>query len=381
MTSKERMAAAMSGGRPDRVPVMCQMSIGHMLLQTGASPLRFWHDAGEFVDGLLALRDMYRFDGVLVSLHGHDPGWERGVAAASRGPGGEERVRWRNGDETVFPPDDLPIELPAVKPSRPAFEGFDPSSLPERIGHIPVSQGLRFALDPDHLYDAVAQAVARAGRDFSIHGEVTSPLDYVLDLFGFEQTLLGFMDDPGRAKAVLDRFSAAVVLLAEGLAAAGVDAVKISSPFAGAGFLSTAAYRAFVLPFESRIARAIEARGVRAYLHTCGDINDRLELMAEGGVSGIECLDPPPLGRVDLAEAKRRIGGRVFIKGNIDPVNVLLGADRRAVVADAERRLAAGRPGGRFILSTACSIAPRTPRANVAALAETAERLGPYADG
>jgi hypothetical protein len=375
------MAAAMSGGRPDRVPVMCQMSIGHMLLQTGASPLRFWHGAGEFVDGLLALRELYRFDGVLVSLHGHDPDWERRVSSVSRGPGGEERVRWANGDETVFPPDDLPLARPAVRAPRPSFGSFDPGSLPERIGHIPVSQGLRFALDPDHLFDAVRQAVARAGRDFSVHGEVTSPLDYLLDLFGFEPALLGFMDDPGRAKAVLDRFAAGVVLLAEGLAAAGVDAVKISSPFAGAGFLSTAAYRDFVLPFESRIARAVEARGVRAYLHTCGDIDDRLELMAESGASGIECLDPPPLGRVDLAEAKRRIGGRVFIKGNIDPVHVLLAADREAVMADAERRLAAGRPGGRYILSTACSIAPRTPRANVAALAETAERLGTYAAG
>ena len=74
MTSKERLAAAMSGGLPDRVPVMCQMSIGHMLLQTGIPPLRFWHAAGDFVDGLLALRALYRFDGILVSLHGHEPG-------------------------------------------------------------------------------------------------------------------------------------------------------------------------------------------------------------------------------------------------------------------------------------------------------------------
>ena len=42
MTSKERMAAAMSGGRPDRVPVMCQMSIGHMLLRSAVPPSRLW---------------------------------------------------------------------------------------------------------------------------------------------------------------------------------------------------------------------------------------------------------------------------------------------------------------------------------------------------
>lgn len=375
MTSKERLSAAMTGGRADRVPVMCQMSVGHMLLQTGVSPLRFWHDAGEFVEALLALRSLYRFDGILVSLHGHDPAWEVRVASVSTGPEGE-RVRWKNGDEMFFPPDDLPLARQAAATPPPAFASFDPAALPSRISYIPVSQGLRFRLDPEHPFDAVHAAVARAGGAYSVHGEVTSPLDYILDLFGFEQTMLGFVDDPGLAAAVLERFTEGIIAVAQGLAAAGVDAIKLSSPFAGAGFLSAAFYRTFVMPYERRIVQAIEARGVRSYLHTCGDIHDRLELMADTGTSGLECLDPPPLGRVDLAEAKRRVGGRLFIKGNIDPVHVLLAGDRAEVEADAARRLAIGRPGGRFILSTACSIAPRTPRENVAVLAEVAEGSG-----
>ncbi len=48
MLPKERMQKAMSREKPDRVPVMCQMSIGHMLLQTGFSPLEFWHSVELF---------------------------------------------------------------------------------------------------------------------------------------------------------------------------------------------------------------------------------------------------------------------------------------------------------------------------------------------
>ncbi len=367
----------MTGGRPDRVPVMCQMSVGHMLLQSGVRPAAFWHDAGAFADVLLAMRERYAFDGILVSLHGHRPGWERLVAGARRGPDGET-VRWRSGGSTFFPPDDLPVDRPDGAPGPPEFARFDPASLPGRIAYIPVSQGLRFALDPDRLFDAVSMVLGRAGQERSVHGEVTSPLDYYLDLFGFEPAMIGCLEDPGRARAVLGRFTDGLVELAEGLAATGVDAVKISSPFAGAGFLSRPFYRRFVLPFESRIARAIEARGARAYLHTCGDVHDRLELMADSGASGIECLDPPPLGRVELADAKARVGGRVFIKGNIDPVHVLLAGDEEAVRADARRRIAVGKPGGRYILSSACSIAPRTPAANVAVLSEIAEACGAY---
>lgn len=95
--------------------------------------------------------------------------------------------------------------------------------------------------------------------------------------------------------------------------------------------------------------------------------------MADSGASGIECLDPPPLGRTDLADAKRRVGRKIFIKGNIDPVHTLLEGDPESVRQDALRRLAIGEPGGGYILSTACSIAPRTPPRNIRVLREAAE--------
>ena len=377
MNSRERMALAMQLQKPDRVPVMCQLALGHYFLNTGYAPHEIWFDSEAFAEALVMLQRRYRFDGILVSLHGHAPDWERRIAGFYRELDGE-RIRWKSGDSTFFPGDDLPVFRPAQSAAPPDFSGFDPSFLPPRVGYIPVSQGLRFALDPEHLYDAVVGVVGRAGRDFSVHGEVTSPLDYYLDLFGFEQAMVGLLEDPGRAAAILDRFTDGIVAIAEGLAASGVDAVKISSPFAGAGFLSTAFYRTFVLPNESRIARAAEALGVRAYIHTCGDIHDRLELMAASGASGIECLDPPPLGRVDLEDAKARVGSRIFIKGNVDPVYVLLAGDPVSVRADARRRLAAGKPGGRYILSSACSIAPRTPEENVRVLAEVAAADGVY---
>jgi hypothetical protein len=367
----------MTGGRPDRVPVMCQMSVGHMLIQSGVPPAEFWHDAPTFVEVLLAMRGLYGFDGVLVSLHGHRPDWRHLGRDHGQGPDGE-RVRWRGGGTTLFPPDDLPVFVPDGPPARPEFRRFDPASLPDRVGYIPVSQGLRFDLDPEHLFDAVDMIVGRAGLERSVHGELTSPLDYFLDLFGFEQAMVGCLEDPARAKAVLGRFTDGIVRLAEGLAGTGVDAVKISSPFAGAGFLSKAFYKEFVLPFEGRIVAALEGRGVRSYIHTCGDIHDRLELMADSGTSGIECLDPPPLGRVDLADAKARVGGRIFIKGNVDPVHTLLAGDMERIRSDAQLRIAVGKPGGRYILSTACSIAPRTPPENVALLREAVEAWGAY---
>jgi len=375
MTSKERMAAAMRLGVPERVPVMCQMSIGHMLLQTGFSPVEFWLSRERFAEGLLMMRRQYAFDGILVSLHGHGPDWERGILRIAR-EADREIVHWKDGGRTVFPNDDLPMHYPAEERIPPAIETFDPESVPARLDFIPVSQGLRFGIDPEYPYDIFRDVLAGAGETFSIHGEVTSPFDYFLDLFGFSGAFLALAEEPARSKAVLERLTEGVVRIAEDQAKLELDAIKISSPYAGAGFISPRFYREFVLPCEKPIARACRDLGVPVYLHTCGAIHDRLEMMTEAGISGIECLDPPPLGNVELADAKVRIGGTVFIKGNIDPVHTLWTGPPERIEADARQRLAVGGQGGGFILSTACSIAPRTPRGHVEILAPLAAESG-----
>ena len=39
MTPRERMAVAMRHGVPDRVPVMCQLALGHYFLNAGLDPV------------------------------------------------------------------------------------------------------------------------------------------------------------------------------------------------------------------------------------------------------------------------------------------------------------------------------------------------------
>jgi uroporphyrinogen decarboxylase len=96
------------------------------------------------------------------------------------------------------------------------------------------------------------------------------------------------------------------------------------------------------------------------------------------GTDGIDTLDPPPLGNVELEEAKALLGESAFIKGNIDPVNTLLNGSPNDVAQDAKNRLAIGKPRGGYILSTACSVAPKTPPENIETLYETVLTHGSY---
>jgi len=142
----------------------------------------------------------------------------------------------------------------------------------------------------------------------------------------------------------------------------------------GNGFLSRGMYREFVLPYETELIRRVHkaAPGVPVYTHTCGAIGDRLELIEESGADGIECLDPPPLGDVELTDAVARVGERLFIKGNVDSVNTLLFKRPDAIRRDVEAVCRAGMEACGFVLSTACSIAPGVPEEHVRIIAEVA---------
>ncbi len=229
---------------------------------------------------------------------------------------------------------------------------------------------------PDYLFRTIELVMAEAGKELSVHSEIFSPFTQLMELFGYQEALMYLIDEPERCEAILAAYTQGAADLGAEQARRGVDAVLISSAFAGAGFISPRQYDRFVLPFEAEVVRRIHAAGVPVYTHTCGDIGDRLERMVQTGIDGIDTLDPPPLGSVDLADAKRRVGSRVFFKGNIDAVNTLLKKSRAEVRADALARLKVGSPGGGYILSSACSASPRVPPENLTVLVEASKAFG-----
>ncbi|MCK4751338.1 MAG: hypothetical protein KAT15_29975, partial [Bacteroidales bacterium] len=143
-------------------------------------------------------------------------------------------------------------------------------------------------------------------------------------------------------------------------------------------FISLEMYESIIAPGHKVIAGLCREENIPCYCHTCGSIDDRLELIIDLGFSGLECLDPPPLGNVELEDAVRRIGDRAFIKGNIDPVNILLNGRPDDVRANAIQILETGMKAMGFILSTACSISPATPPENLDVLYEVVEKYGHY---
>jgi len=223
-----------------------------------------------------------------------------------------------------------------------------------------------------------AAALERAGDRYSIHTYYASPLSLLMHMHGIQETILGLIDHPDAAKRHLERIVAGCKLWVDTLVETGMPVVAVTAPYEGAGMLSPSMFEEFGLPYLKTMVDYVKSKEVFTYLHMCGSINDRLETIASTGIDGIECLDPPPIGDVELGDAVRRIGDRVFIKGNIDPVNTLYTKTPGDVYEDAARRIEIGRQTERYIISTACSVAPDTPQENLAVIVEAAEKYGRY---
>ena len=369
--SRQRVVQAMNLTTPDRVPLMCQFSIGFMMNQLKPDPVLFWYDMKTFADGLIRLRETFRFDGILVSLHGHSDDWKHGLLKTESIDAGKTILHYEDRTEEHSWTDLPVVQFLNPKPAK-TIEDIDVErDIPDEIDYIPVSGNLYFRLNRENMYAIFDDIYERVGDQCSIHGEITSPFDYFLDVFGYQDGLMALMFDPEKCKQILARFTEGVKKIAVGMCRKNIDAIKISSPFAGMGFISPDFYREFVLPFEREIIAAIRKQGKHVYIHTCGSIDDRLELMCQSGASGLECLDPVPVGNVDLEDAFRRIGDQMFIKGNIDSVNTLLAGDDKKVRNDVRKIIETGKTKGKgFILSTACSIAPLVSKERILMLSE-----------
>jgi len=342
MTSRQRVKLAMRRQQPDRVPYWCQLGAGHVE-RNARRPIVTGND---WLQANCDLAKDYGFDGLLVS-----GAMDRTDLARPRG-----ESRWG----AVALQHDL---------GTTPFESLDPAALCPKPPAYTADQ-----------FEGCHRARQLMGYDCCLAGFTTGPFARAVEWFGWppgEKAFFALADDPGRFKALVEYLTEYSIAFATAqVRLGGVDAIDISDPYAGSTFISRQMYRELVFPGQRRLAAAIRAAGGMSYLHVCGFVGDRLELMVDTGVDGIECLDPPPLGDVQLDEAKRRVGDRVFLKGNLDSVNTLWRGSDDQVRAAVRGCLAHASKGGGYILSSACSVAPEVPPARMRMIGDMVRELG-----
>ena len=152
------------------------------------------------------------------------------------------------------------------------------------------------------------------------------------------------------AHALLAKLADFAARYAAAQAHAGAQAVQLFDTWAGE--LSPAAYEEFALPYQAAIVRSIRSAGVPAILFVNGCAG-KLDLIAKCGADVVS-VD----WRVDLREARARLGAGVAVQGNVDPCVLLTTPD--AVTTAARAAIESAGPTG-HILNLGHGVLPPTP--------------------
>ncbi len=143
----------------------------------------------------------------------------------------------------------------------------------------------------------------------------------------------------------------------------GVDFICINSDYGYnlGPFISPKMFAEFVTPYLAEIVDAIHAMGVKAILHSDGDLRQILAQLVGAGLDGYQSIDPQ--GHMDIAEVKRVYGNRLILMGNVQ-ASLLQDEDDQRIRQSVRYSLTHGKPGGRYIFSSSNCIFKGMPLNN-----------------
>ncbi|MCL2885147.1 MAG: hypothetical protein FWF49_06655, partial [Oscillospiraceae bacterium] len=143
--------------------------------------------------------------------------------------------------------------------------------------------------------------------------------------------------------------------------------------YKGTPFFSNTMYRELLQPFQKKAVDWAHAKGIKAHLHSCGDI---MPLLPDILATGIDALNPLEVkAGMDVLGIKREYGDKLVLHGG---VNAVLWDDKEAIVAEIERVLPALKESGGYIFASDHSIPNSVSLENFRAIIEAAKRVGAY---
>jgi hypothetical protein len=112
-------------------------------------------------------------------------------------------------------------------------------------------------------------------------------------------------------------------------------------------------FERLVFPYDKMVNDAIHKVGGRHRAHCHGNSGEYLELFADMGIDAVEPLEPSPYGDNILSDAKKLVGNRMLLSGNVVSQTFYFDNVGREEVRElVKSAISVGAPGGGFSLKT-----------------------------
>ncbi|MGI5977324.1 MAG: uroporphyrinogen decarboxylase family protein [Candidatus Limivicinus sp.] len=202
---------------------------------------------------------------------------------------------------------------------------------------------------------------------------MTGLFDNGWHLTGLEDFMVAMLTEEELTNNILDHCTEYMINIIRS-APEGIDAVRFIEDWGmQKGLLfSRELWLRYLQPRLKLIHAACRERGFYVMHHTCGDVTDLFDDIIDLGVDVLDSIQPESM---DIAELKRKYGGRIIFFGGLGAQSTIPNGTPEDVVAEAERAIDILGKNGGYIIGPAGTFSNDTPIENVAALAEFCMQL------
>lgn len=194
---------------------------------------------------------------------------------------------------------------------------------------------------------------------------------------GTERVLMALVEDPEWCLDMFNHYLDVHLALYDMVWEAGYRFDSVSWPddmgYKLNQFFSLRTYRELVKPVQRRAIEWAHAKGVKARLHSCGDIRPFVPDLVEIGLDGLNPIEVK--AGMDPVELKRAFGGQLVLHGGI---NAVLWDNLDAIDAEMNRLVPVLKEHGGYIFSSDHSVPSSVSLKGFRHIVELARRLGSY---
>ncbi len=213
---------------------------------------------------------------------------------------------------------------------------------------------------------------------------VDDPVCVVAELFEMGEFLIHAISNEPRVQYFLDVIHERQMHSLRKILAYDVSDVmfRICGPeYATPPYLSPEHFRKYVTVYLGKICRAITDAGGFARVHSHGKIGTVLDQIVAAGAEGLDPIEPPPDGDIEMGQVKMLYGQKLCLFGNIE-LKELEHASRDRIDALVKKAMDEAKEGGGFVLMpTAAPInvpLSKKTEENYLQYIESGLKYGPY---
>lgn len=339
MTPLERSNAIRYGLDYDRIP--CSPGVGEISARLiGSTISEYLHSPKLMVEGEIATFERFGHDGLSIGPNSY------GIAEAM-------------GANVSFPTNSIPyIEKPFIT-DYSMLNYIDPVN-PYKDGPVP-------------LFLEACESLKKAANDVvSVGCSIGGPLTIASYLRGTEDLLKDMFKDPENLHKLLRLVTESCKNCIDALSVYDIS-IAMADPVSSGTVISSKNFIEFVKPYLCEIIEtAIEKTGKKPSFHLCGNSYRLWNEIASFDIS-VFSID----NIMDLDLAKKEIGDKICLMGNVDPVEVMMMGNKDSIFNSVNNCIekAGDNPKG-FILGPGCGLPLNTPLENIDYFMQAARIFG-----